>query len=416
MRIHRVDWYHHLPQHVKGILDTLRNAGHDAYLVGGCVRDLWLGLKPKDFDLVSGATPDEVERLFPRTEGVGKAFGIMIVVTDGGPVEVARFRADAEYQDGRHPTGVVFSSPEEDAKRRDFTINALFCDPRKGEVIDYIGGIDDLESRRIRCVGSPDLRFEEDSLRMLRAARFHAQLAPRGFTLDPGLSAAIRARAARLSLVSRERVTQEVGKILLSAQPSVGLFDLVLLGLWQPVFGVAPPPATVHAQFDALGESFTRLSNQPPSLALFMAAAARWLPGWRADESFVLTREAKAAIKLVPALCKELLRYGTLDKAAKKSLLSADMVFEAMAILRVSGAEDELDLLDLAEEERNEWADKNALSPPPLLSGAELLKAGFPAGPSIGTILDQVRRAQLNEEIRTREEALALAAPYRLPN
>src|SRR5262249_37279292 len=149
---------------------------------------------------------------------------------------------DAEYKDGRHPTGVVFSSPEEDAKRRDFTINALFCDPVKGELIDWVGGVEDLQGKRIRCVGDAGQRFEEDSLRMLRAARFHSQLAERGFELDGELGAAIRKHASRLSLVSRERVTQEVGKILLSPRPSVGLFDLVLLGLWQPVFGCAPPP------------------------------------------------------------------------------------------------------------------------------------------------------------------------------
>ncbi len=401
-----MDWYHHIPLHVKGILETLRTGGFQAYLVGGCVRDLWLGLEPKDFDLVSSATPEEVEGLFSRTEGVGKAFGIMIVVTNEGPVEVARFRADAEYKDGRHPTGVVFSSPEEDAKRRDFTINALFCDPIKGEVIDYVGGIDDLESRRIRCVGDPELRFEEDSLRMLRAARFHSQLARRGFTLDGSLSSAIRSHAARLKLVSQERTTQELGKVFLSPQPSVGLFDLVLLELWEPVFGVAPPTASVHSRFDALGESFQRLSGRDPSLALFVAAAARWLAGWNAEESFVLTREEKAALREVPSLCKTLLQYNTLDKAARKSMLVATFIFEAMAILRVSGGDPELDLLDLAEEEYRAWEEKGLLNPAPLLSGADLIKAGFPPGPALGAVLEKLRRAQLNEEITTREAAL----------
>ncbi|MGZ3716971.1 MAG: CCA tRNA nucleotidyltransferase [Bdellovibrionota bacterium] len=408
MRIHRVDWYHHLPLHVKGILDTLKGAGHEAYLVGGSVRDLWLGLQPKDFDLVSGATPDEVEALFPRTEGVGRAFGIMIVITDQGPVEVARFRADAEYKDGRHPTGVVFSSPEEDAKRRDFTINALFCDPVKGEVIDYVGGVEDLTAKKIRCVGDAETRFEEDSLRMLRAARFHSQLAAAGFALDPSVISAVRKHAARLSLVSRERVTQEVSRILLSSQPSVGLFDLVLLDLWQPVFACTPPPASIYANFDTLGESFLRLSSRPAGLPLFMAAAAQWFTGWDAEKSFVLTREAKAALKEIPPLISSLRGYTALSKSARKQLLTRDHIFEAIAIARETADDDFLNLLDLAEEERAAWSEAGTLTPAPLLTGADLLAAGFKPGPEIKALLDRVRRAQLEGEIQTREDALTL--------
>lgn len=393
---------------MKGILETLRGAGHEAYLVGGCVRDLWLGLKPKDFDLVSSATPDEIEKLFPRTEGVGRQFGIMIVITDEGPFEVARFRADAGYQDGRHPTNVVFSSPEEDAKRRDFTVNALFFDPVKGEVIDYVDGVADLEKKCLRCVGDPEKRFEEDSLRMLRAARFHAQLAPRGFTLDPALVQAVRSNAHRLSLVSRERVTQEVARIFLSPQPSVGLFDLVLMSLWEPVFGCSPPAANVHARFDVLGESFTRLTGKPAELALFVAAAARWFPRWKPETSFVLTREAKAALKEVPVLLPQFRTYSSLPKAARKLLLTRPHAFEAIAIARETASEDELNLLDFAEEEYAQWSEAGTLNPAPLVTGADLLAAGYKAGPRIKEQLDRVRAAQLNGDISTREEALEL--------
>jgi tRNA nucleotidyltransferase/poly(A) polymerase len=408
MRSHGVDWYHHLSPAVRGILDTLRGAGHDAYLVGGCVRDLWLGLNPKDIDLVSSATPDEIERLFPRTEGIGRQFGIMIVITDEGPFEVARFRADAEYKDGRHPTGVIFSSAEEDAKRRDFTINALFYDPVKGEVIDYVEGINDLQAKILRCVGDPETRFEEDSLRMLRAARFHSQLSPVGFTLDPELVSAVRKHAARVSLVSRERVTQEVSRIFLSPQPSVGLFDLVLMGLWEPVFGGRPPAASVHASFDVLGESFSRLSGKPAELPLFIAAGAIWFPGWNAEKSFVLTRESKAAVKEVPGLIGVLRVYNTLAKPARKALLVRPRIFEAMAIARETASEDELNLLDFAEEDRAQWSEAGTLNPPPLLTGADLLAAGFKAGPEIKEQLDRIRAAQLNGDVFTRQEALDL--------
>lgn len=411
MRTHRVDWYHHLPPHVKGILTTLQNAGHEAYCVGGCVRDLWLGLAPKDFDLVSSATPDEVEKLLPRTEGVGRQFGIMIVITEGGPVEVARFRADAEYKDGRHPEGVTFSSPEEDAKRRDFTINGLFYDPRKEEVIDYVDGITDLECKVLRCVGDPEVRFHEDSLRMLRAVRFHAQLAAKGFELDPDLVRSVQKLASRLSLVSRERVTQEVERIFLAPQPGIGTFDLVLTGLWEHVFHALAPNAAVHANFDVLGETFLMLSSRPPTLPLFVAACARWIPGWSAD-AFVLTKEAKKALEQVPALYEKLARYDKLFRAEKKMLLSEELIFEAITILDVEANEEVQNQLDLALENRANWAEKHLLHPPSLLTGADLIAIGYKPGPAIKSALERVRTAQLNEELNTKEEALALARTF----
>jgi len=407
MRTHRVDWYHHLPQYVKEILETLHTAGHEAYVVGGAVRDLWLGLQPKDFDVVSGATPDEVEKLFTRTEGVGRQFGIMIVITDAGPVEVARFRADAEYKDGRHPTGVVFSSPEEDAKRRDFTINGLFYDPKKGEVIDYVEGIQDLEAKLIRCVGDPEVRFQEDSLRMLRAVRFHSQLAARGFSLDSELVQSVQKLAPRLALVSRERVTQEIEKIFLSPQPSVGLFDLVLCALWQQVFRCPLPNAAVHSNFDVLGETYLLFSSRPAALPLFVSAAERWLSGWPAD-SFVLTKDAKAAMKAVPSLCEKLLRYTSLFRAEKKLLLSEEFIFEALTILEVEGDEEVQAMIDEAEANRKTWADAKTLNPPPLVNGQDLISLGIKPGPEMKVHLDAVRAAQLGEEINTKAEALAL--------
>ncbi len=407
MLSHGVDWYHHLPAHVKGILETLRVAGFEAYLVGGSVRDLWLGLKPKDFDLVSSATPEEIEKLFPRTEGIGRQFGIMIVITDQGPVEVARFRADAEYKDGRHPTAITFSSPEEDAKRRDFTINGLFYDPLKSQVIDFVGGIADLEAKVIRCVGDPEIRFQEDALRILRAARFHSQLAESGFHLAPDLCDAVRRQSKQLLLISRERVTQEVEKILLSSRPSVGLFDLVLLGIWQPVFSSPPPNASLFSNFDALSETYKNLSSLDPPLPLFIGAAARWFPDWKPQEGFVLTREAKAALKEIPTLCKSLLEYLFLDKAARKILLNETFIYEAIAIMRVGESDEVLNILDLAEAEREQWSEAGQLNPAPFISGADLLAAGIAAGPKIRQVLNEIRCAQLRDEITSREMALA---------
>ena len=175
-----------------GIVKALKAAGHEAYLVGGCVRDLEMGRPPKDFDVSTSARPEQIARLFPKTIPVGAQFGVMIVLIGKIHYEVATFRIDKEYKDGRHPEGVVFSSPKEDALRRDFTVNGLFFDPLKKEVIDYIGGREDLKRKLIRAIGDPDKRFAEDRLRMLRAVRFSATL---DFELDPATFKAVQSAA-----------------------------------------------------------------------------------------------------------------------------------------------------------------------------------------------------------------------------
>jgi poly(A) polymerase len=409
MKTYSVDWYHHLPEHAKGILETLQNAGFEAYAVGGCVRDLWLGLQPKDFDIVSSATPEEVEKLFPRTEGVGRQFGIMVVVTDSGPVEVARFRADAEYKDGRHPESVVFSSPEEDAKRRDFTINALFYDPRKGLVIDYVDGVADLKGRLLRCVGDPSARFQEDALRMLRAARFHAQLGERGFSLDAEIIPAIRAQAERLRLVSRERITQEICRMFLSPKPALGLRDLIDMKLWQIIF--ACPEINNHTllRFDSLKDAAREATGQSLTLAVAVGAAARWLPDWEWESGFVLNRESKAAARHIPALALTLEIFSNLDLAGQKGLLADPLFPEAWAVLKAEKNLLGTEALNEIKRKKTTWEQAGTLNPPALLKGADLIAAGFQAGPTIKTILEKVRRAQLNEQIHSTEEALSLA-------
>ncbi|HEY8278637.1 MAG TPA: CCA tRNA nucleotidyltransferase [Bdellovibrionota bacterium] len=408
MRTHRVDWYHHLPPHVKGILTTLQSAGFESYVVGGSVRDLWLGLKPKDFDLASSATPEEIEKLFARTEDVGRQFGIMIVVTEEGSVEVARFRADAEYKDGRHPTGVVFSSPEEDAKRRDFTINALFYDPTKGEVIDYVGGIEDIEACSIRCVGDAKHRIEEDSLRMLRAVRFHAQFAQSGFALDRNLIDAVCALHERLALVSRERITQELSKIFLSPRPSIGLFDLVQMELWEGVFGKAVPNSGTFNRFDSIGPLFLSQFQREPGLPLYVAAAARWLSGWEPEKSLVLTKDAKAAALAIPKVLPKLANYQQLSLAEKKLFLNERFYPEAWAVLFSESSGQAVDALHAMELDRLRWHAEKRLDPPALVNGTDLIALGFSPGPDMKKILEEIRMAQLNEEIDDKQEAIEI--------
>jgi poly(A) polymerase len=196
-----------------GIVRTLRAAGHEAYLAGGCVRDRLLGLDDPhgDYDVATSARPEEVQRLFPRNVAVGAQFGVILVLERGAQVEVATFRSDEAYVDGRHPVSVRFTTPREDAERRDFTINGMFWDPVADEVLDWVGGRDDLARRVVRAIGDPRRRFEEDKLRMMRAVRFAARL---DFALDGGTAGAIRAMAPGIHQVSQERVGEEVVKVL----------------------------------------------------------------------------------------------------------------------------------------------------------------------------------------------------------
>ncbi|MCC8167227.1 MAG: HDIG domain-containing protein [Planctomycetes bacterium] len=203
------------PPECLAILQTLRSHGHTAYLCGGCVRDALLGRPAKDYDIATAATPEQVEALFDKTIPVGKAFGVMIVVAGESHYEVATFRSDLAYIDGRRPEGVVFSSPEEDAARRDFPMNALFYDPFTDEVVDYVGGRDDIRRRLVRAVGDPAGRFREDNLRLLRAIRFAART---GFAIEDATWRAVVDLSALAATVSPERIAQETETMLLDGQ------------------------------------------------------------------------------------------------------------------------------------------------------------------------------------------------------
>lgn len=239
-----------------GIARRLADAGHRALLAGGCVRDMLMERPAKDFDIATSATPDQVEALFAHTHALGKAFGVIQVLVDGSPFEVATFRSDLAYVDGRRPEGVVFSSPELDAQRRDFTVNGLFYDPLTGQVIDHVGGQDDLKRRVIRAIGDPRRRFAEDFLRMLRAARFASTLE---FEIDPETAAAVRGLAGEIAMISAERIAQELTR-LLTESPRAGrgvrlLHDLGLLQHVLPeiprMIGCEQPP-----QFHPEGDVF----------------------------------------------------------------------------------------------------------------------------------------------------------------
>ena len=396
-----VDWYHRVPPHVKEILHRLHSAGRKAYIVGGAVRDLWLGLEPKDYDVVSEASVEEIEQLFPKTIAVGKQFGIMVVLTDGGPVEVARFRADGAYTDNRHPDEVKFADPEADARRRDFTINALFYDPSREKVIDYVGGLKDLEAKRLTCVGEASKRFEEDALRMLRAIRFHTQLGPRKFTLDPQLIGSIRPLVDRIKNVSKERITQEMERVLLAVNPSIGLKDLIQMGLWESIFQCAPPSSALPELIDELADNHIRVFGMHPGLALPLAMMEAQIPGFEAEKAFVLSKVDKTALHWIAAFRTKLAAFDEVGLGEKKRILN-DPVFPIGWSVYQTVDQAELPLL------AHEWNEMGRLNPAPILKPDDLIELGVARGPILGKILQQIRDAQLDEKIASREEAEAM--------
>ncbi|MGA0111796.1 MAG: CCA tRNA nucleotidyltransferase, partial [Chthoniobacterales bacterium] len=256
-----------LPSAATDIARRLQQAGHTAYFAGGCVRDELLGLDPHDYDIATSAKPDEVQKLFPHTQAVGAHFGVILVMEHGRAFEVATFRSDHEYIDGRRPEMVTFSTPEEDAARRDFTINGMFHDPVAGRFIDFVGGREDLKSKLLRAIGDPAARFREDKLRLLRAVRFAARF---GYEIDPATWDALRAHAADIHAVSAERIREELVKIL--AHPSrVRGFDLLdQSGLLKEILPEiealkgCEQPAQFHPEGDVFVHTRAMLELLPP--------------------------------------------------------------------------------------------------------------------------------------------------------
>ncbi len=385
------------------VVEKLRTAGFEAYWAGGCVRDRLLGRAPKDYDVATGAVPDEIRRLFGRrrTLAIGAAFGVIHVLgpKGAGQVEVATFRRDAAYSDGRHPDSVTFSSAKEDAARRDFTINGLFYDPIADEVIDFVGGRDDLQRGILRAIGRPCERFAEDKLRLLRAVRFAATL---GFSIEAETLEAVRKMAAEITVVSPERIAMEMREMLASSARAEAVRLLVDTGLADAVL----PELTTGEPIEPILAVINRLDRPgfPLALASMLyglvdtAAARRACNRWRLSN-----KEADRVGWLIG-------HFDALDDARS-------MRWSALQpIVVAEGIEDLLALREAALPGCPEAAycrsllerPPEKLSPPPLLTGDDLHEIGVPQGPKYRLLLDRVRAAQLDEEIHTRDEALEL--------
>ena len=406
-------------RHALRIIDRLGRAGFTAYLAGGCVRDALLGQMPKDFDVATNATPETVRAVFGRrrTLPIGAAFGVINVLPDraegGSPVEVATFRSDSQYSDGRRPDSVHFGDPEADAMRRDFTINGLFYDPDRQQVIDFVGGRDDLAAQRIRAIGDADQRLAEDKLRMLRAVRFAAVY---DFQLDQPTADAIVQHAAEVTQTSGERIGGELRRLLSHAGAGRGwglLRDLRLdRQILPPELAASIPlpdaqrllaARPVHDFVSGLTAVLVLSGHRPPQPTGFEAALQAIAERWKLS-----THERQAAAESIAAL-PTLLRADRLRWSKVQPVLAGRYAADALALAQAwCGAFGEGTTgVDLAAA-RLAWPAER-FDPQPLIDGRTLQQMGLPPGPLYRTIIEAVRAAQLDGQISTTDEARALA-------
>lgn len=426
------------------VVRRLRDAGHRAFWAGGCVRDLLLGLDPSDYDVATDARPERVMALFRRTVPVGVSFGVVKVLgpRGAGEVEVATFRSDGAYLDGRRPESVVFSSPEEDASRRDFTINGMFYDPITEAIIDHVGGRADLDAGRLRAIGDPHARFAEDKLRLIRAVRFAARF---GLVLAPETRSAIVAMAPELPVVAVERIAQELRKMLVHPSRASGMALLREVGLLAVVLPELVPLADLPAELaerpsrTLWDHTLDTLDALPAGPSFALALAALMHESGRAtddghhatiaDRSALLTDRVAARLKAsnadrdrarwLSAHHLDLREPAALPVARLKRQLAEPGIDELLDLQRADAeaAEAPADHVEWLERYLRDLPD-GPLRPAPLLTGNDLKDRGLPPGPAFRCWLDRAYDAQLENRFGDREGALdwlarALAEPPR---
>lgn len=419
------------------LAETLTKAGHTAYFAGGCVRDKLLDLKPKDYDIATSATPAEVLKLFPGSNEVGAHFGVVIVKHQGHHIEIATFRTDGSYADGRRPDSVTFSTPEEDAHRRDFTINGLFENPSTGEIIDHVNGLRDIESKTLRAIGTPAHRFQEDALRLLRAVRFSTRL---GFPIEPMTLAAIKENAHLLEKISPERIRDEFSKILTHSNRRAGLELLVSTSLIDhflpealPLIGCEQPPQW-HPEGDVYTHTCIMLEMLKPDAPLELCLATllhdiakpptqttdpdgrirfnghESLGAEMAIEILTRLKYPNAVIRDASHMVSRHMQFMNVQQMRKSTLkrfMSPPTFPEEMELHRVdcassNGFTDNYEFLNAkAEEFANE-----PLIPEPLVTGRDLIARNLKPGPRFAEILNDIQTEQLENRLSTREEAL----------
>jgi len=437
-------------EHAVDIVTKLRHAGYQAYLVGGCVRDLLLGRDPADFDVATDAMPTQVMKIFPETYAVGAQFGVVLIPqrgedglhnSDDHRVEVATFRSDIGYSDGRHPDQVRFTKdPQEDVRRRDFTINGLLLDPISNQVLDFVRGREDLQARIIRTIGDPYHRFAEDKLRMLRAVRFAARF---DYAIEPATFHAIQMLASQIHQVSRERIRDELTKILIEGHARGGFLLLDETGLLHELLpeievmkGVAQPPQ-FHPEGDVFVHTLLLLEHLPHPCSPTLAWGALLHdvgkpPTFRvAPDRIRFDEHVEVGVKMAQEICHRL-RFSNEDTNQILALVDNHMRFadvrqmkdstfkrfvrmphfdEHLALHRIDclASHGDLSLYEFTKDKRAAMP-QSVMRPAPLLTGDDLIAAGYEPGPRFKHILSAVEDAQLEGRLITKEQALALVA------
>lgn len=381
------------------IIRKLRDAQYEAYLVGGCVRDMVMGLEPSDYDIATSARPEEIMRLFPRTEPIGAQFGVVLVIHRGHPYEVATFRSDEAYIDGRRPTGVIFTDAQTDVLRRDFTINGLLFDPIEQKILDYVSGQKDIDSRIVRAIGDPAKRFEEDKLRILRAIRFGARL---GYTIEPETWNSVCAMAPQIHQVSIERIQGEIVRILTEGQARHGVRMLHDSGLLHEVL----PEVQWHTHLTRCLEMLGRGVAADFATAVLLhdvpvdvvEAIAERLKFSRAESHHIVS-----LVKRLP----QFQNVQNLGTGELKKFFRMPRFEDHLELARICALASDRDLGDYiyAVKMFRGWAPSD-IAPALLITGADLIALGFTPGPMFKEILGRIEDEQLEGRLTDYTQAL----------
>jgi poly(A) polymerase len=420
------------------LVERLRAAGHEALFAGGCVRDRLLGKEAHDIDIATSARPEEIQKLFPRTVAVGAQFGVIVVLEDGGEFQVATFRSDGAYRDGRHPESVAFTNAEGDARRRDFTVNGLFFDPLTCQILDFVGGEADLRAGILRSIGDPHARFAEDKLRLIRCVRFAASL---GFEIEAETWRSLCERAPEITAVSAERIRDELVKIF--THPSrVRGFDLldqsgllaILLPEVEALKGCEQPP-DFHPEGDVFVHTRLMLSllpeqvstplvfsvlfhdiGKPPTFLIDETGRIRFnghesISASMTEKIFARLRFSNAETEATVVGVKNHMAFKDVQNmrvATLKRFLARPTIEDELELHRVDcqGSHGLLDNYDFLLRKREEFSNE-PLIPPPLITGRDLIAAGLKPGPNFKKLLDSAQALQLEGGLKTRDDALA---------
>ena len=421
------------------IVQRLQSAGFAAFWVGGCVRDFLLGREPQDFDIATDAKPEQVEKLFKRTIAVVRKFGVMVVVEGGHQFQVATFRAEADYQDGRRPEKIIFATAEADALRRDFTVNGLFYDPISQQTHDWVGGEKDLRAKIIRTIGKPEERFGEDHLRLLRAVRFAAQL---NFEIEPKTFAAVKSLAPKIKLISAERIRDELLKLFRPPHAARGLVLLRNSGLLP--FVLPELAATISCEqspdYHPEGSVFNHIclmleklpadAHESLSWTVLMHDIAKPVTAERdaktgaihfyghekvgaeiAEKILQRLRFPKKKIDEIVTCVLHHMQFKDVKqmrKATLRRLLLRETFLLELELHKLDclGSHGDLELYDFLVKQAEELKMKPAIRPP-LLTGKDLIELGMKPGKELGAMLHEVREKQLQDELKTPRQAKA---------